>query len=172
MSTRDSAPWGPKRNLSQQIGAVMPKAAGTVLEESSTQFRGRRQERLVCCTVAPDDKALKVVSGGHEDGKKIYDLVENVVKDTLPESSSPTLRTFASYGGLVDNNWKEIRMGKFIDAGCVPEDDPMFNGSWMIQSVRRSKPSTTSGQPENKSPEPPTKATGLSSPLRTKRPSV
>jgi hypothetical protein len=87
MSTRDSAPWGPKRNLSQQIGAVMPKAAGTVLEESSTQFRGRRQERLVCCTVAPDDKALKVVSGGHEDGKKIYDLVENVVKDTLPESS-------------------------------------------------------------------------------------
>jgi hypothetical protein len=43
---------------------------------------------------------------------------------------------------------RRIPMGKFIDAGCVPEDDPMFNGSWMIHSVRRSTQSTTIGQSE------------------------
>ncbi|HKB99845.1 MAG TPA: hypothetical protein VKD23_13775 [Terriglobales bacterium] len=39
-------------------------------------------------------------------------------------------------------------MAKCIDGGWVPEDDPMFNGSWMIHSVRRSKPSTTAGESE------------------------
>jgi hypothetical protein len=28
-------------------------------------------------------------------------------------------------------------MGKVIDGGLVPEDDPMFNGSWMAFSIRK-----------------------------------
>ena len=40
-------------------------------------------------------------------------------------------------------------MGKNIDGGWVPEDDPMFNGSWMIHSVRKPKQSTEPGKEEN-----------------------
>ena len=39
-------------------------------------------------------------------------------------------------------------MGKTIDGGWVPEDDPMFNGSWMIHSVRKPKQSTETGKQE------------------------
>lgn len=39
-------------------------------------------------------------------------------------------------------------MGKCIDGGWVPEDDPMFNGQWMMFSVRRPELSTEPGEPE------------------------
>jgi hypothetical protein len=31
-------------------------------------------------------------------------------------------------------------MGRTIDAGWVPEDDPMFSGEWMMFSVRKPSP--------------------------------
>jgi hypothetical protein len=31
-------------------------------------------------------------------------------------------------------------MGRFIDGGFVPENDPMFNGAWMTFSIRRPIP--------------------------------
>jgi hypothetical protein len=43
---------------------------------------------------------------------------------------------------------RRIPMGKVTDGGFVPEDDPMFNGSWMIHSVRKPKQSTESGEQE------------------------
>jgi hypothetical protein len=39
-------------------------------------------------------------------------------------------------------------MGKNIDAGWVPADDPMFNGSWSVFSIRKPKQSTEPGKPE------------------------
>ena len=40
-------------------------------------------------------------------------------------------------------------MGKVIDGGWVPEDDPMFSGSLMMFSVRKPKQSTEPGKQEN-----------------------
>ena len=36
-------------------------------------------------------------------------------------------------------------MGKVIDGGWVPEDDPMFNGTTMVFTVRRPEQSIESG---------------------------
>ena len=38
-------------------------------------------------------------------------------------------------------------MGKTIDGGFVPEDDPMFNGSWMMFSVRKPSQSKAGNEP-------------------------
>ena len=40
-------------------------------------------------------------------------------------------------------------MGRVIDGGMVPADDPIYNGSWMMFTVRR--PSTLT-EPEKKPP--------------------
>jgi hypothetical protein len=40
-------------------------------------------------------------------------------------------------------------MGEVTDGGWVPEDDPMFNGSLMMFSVRKPKQSTEPGKEEN-----------------------
>jgi hypothetical protein len=39
-------------------------------------------------------------------------------------------------------------MAIVIDDGWAQEDDPIFSDSWTVFSVRKSNPSTKSGEPE------------------------
>ena len=176
--------WGPQRNLSQQLAAVMPKAAGKILKATGQKFKidptvekhvrdfaaavgllfrqegvgfhrpywmdiersvsGKRANGVLLDQgrpltqeetgslvdnlekvlpswendgkkgwfVAPEDRGLKVVSWGHPDGKKINVIVQNVARDTLPDTSTLTARQFATYGELVSNNWEKDQNGE------------------------------------------------------------
>jgi hypothetical protein len=49
-------------------------------------------------------------------------------------------------------------MGRFIDLNLAIEDDPIFDGSWMVFSIHRPKPQTntdTEEKPAEQLPENP-----------------
>lgn len=65
--------------------------------------------------IAPEENGLRIVSWGHEDGKKVYDAVRKVVNDPstkLGESTRSDLERFVSHGNLIENNWKEQPNGE------------------------------------------------------------
>ena len=176
---RGYSAWGTERNLSQQITAVMPKAAGQVLERSGEKWkidptvekqvkdfaaatgllyrqdgvgwhrpyfkdgatqkeangvrinmgRGLSKEETGALVghlekilpsyedggkkgwfIAPEENGLRVISWGHDDGKKIYNAVEKAVSN--PDIGDSRLERFASYGNILENNWKEQSNGE------------------------------------------------------------
>jgi hypothetical protein len=36
--------------------------------------------------------------------------------------------------------WRTIQMAKVIDGGLLPEDDPIFSGSWIIHTAPKARP--------------------------------
>jgi hypothetical protein len=69
--------------------------------------------------VAPEPRGLKIISWGQEDGKAFKDVVKKVAGDTLPDTSTVTLRPFATVGDLVTNDWENNPNGEGYRRGLT-----------------------------------------------------
>jgi hypothetical protein len=61
--------------------------------------------------VAPEDRGLRIVAWGHEDNNILHKAIQSIDKDPAHPYDAKVDR-FASYGNLIENNWKEQSNGE------------------------------------------------------------